>query len=892
MMRRANFAERWLTRLYRALLRLYPSAFLADDVDVDMLETFVDRYRAARRASAFRVVHFLARAAVDVVINGVAERLTHLSGSRMFHWSDVRYAIRLLTRSPVFSVLTIGVLAGGLGISIFTFSFLYTAMIKPLPLTGGESIVRVLPKANGRVRPIDAVDLAAMRGSITTLTHVGGFTTGSIIIGDDAHRRELRATIAEANLFDLARTRPLLGRTLSPGDQELGAEPVIVLSHWAWRVLFGADSAIIGRRVPMNNSFVRVVGVMPDGFGFPVAADAWMPLSNAALATNTPGEQGFSLFARLSAGASAGRASAELTQLLGRATSARVITADERAQVPNEMAVESFQMAQMGGDGPFMFAILNVLALLILMLACINVLNLLLARANERARETAVRLALGASRGRLIMQSMWESIVLCVAGGLLATAIAAWGLDAINRWTHATMERNLAFWWVWGLDRAAILAAGGFVTLAIAVLGGVIAGRVTNTQFTAVLRDGGARAGGRREGRVARALVVTQVATVSVLMFFGAMSAIVAYRVVNIDLGYDTRNVLATAVEPTGEGYKTRDERNAFYQSIARGLDAQSAVNGVLLRTHIGEIGRDGGRFEIGSSRRAFDDGSPRAYVDAIHGSPEAIGITLRSGRLFDARDGDRGQRVALVSAALAARYWPGRSPIGEPIRLAAAEDSTQLRTIVGVVNDVLLGDPLSRDRSANAVYIPLQQTDVERATVFFRHRGSVPAAQSAYYAALAAVDPRMSSDSIQEFEQMLAMTTLIAKSVAKLFAACFGFALVLAMTGTYGLMARSIGQRTREIGIRRALGATDQSVVRLLLGQGGRQLGVGVAIAAPLMIAVAIGFWTYVPIGLVLSIGSAVLVSGTIVGVVLAATYLPTRRALSVTPTEALRAD
>ncbi|HEY9226125.1 MAG TPA: FtsX-like permease family protein, partial [Gemmatimonadaceae bacterium] len=227
-----------------------------------------------------------------------------------------------------------------------------------------------------------------------------------------------------------------------------------------------------------------------------------------------------------------------------------------------------------------------------------------------------------------------------------------------------------------------------------------------------------------------------------------------------------------------------------------------------------------------------------------------------------------------------------------EQIRLATPGDSTEPRTIVGVVSDVLLGNPLSRDRTASAVYVPIGQTDVGRATVFFRHRGNSPAAQAAYYSSLTAVDPRMSSDSIQEFAEMLAMVTLIAKSVTKLFAACFSFALLLAMTGTYGLMARSIGQRTREIGIRRALGATDRSVVRLLLGQGGRQLGIGVLIAAPLMFAVALGFWAYLPIGLLLSLGSATLVSGAIVGVVLAATYLPTRRALSVTPTEALRAE
>jgi predicted permease len=881
--------ERTVRRAYRALTHLYPALFRGE-FGIDMEETFIDRYREAQARGAAATFAYLLVAVADAVANGLRERFTFSSSD--MHWNDLRYALRLLTRSPFFSALTIGVLAGGLGLSIFTFSFLYTAMLKPLPLSGGESIVRVAATMNGRITPFDAVDLAAIRGSITTLSQVGAYTRAGVVIGDDTHRRATDVTLAEANLFDVAHTRPFLGRTLLPGDQQPGAEPVLVLGNWAWRVLFGADSAIVGRRVPVNGGLVRVVGVMPNGFGFPVASDGWMPLSTELLRTTTVGTQSFDVYARLASGATVAQATAEMTQLLARATSARVRTDAERADAPTGAAVQSFQMMQMGDEGPYVFALLNVLATLILLLACINVLNLLLARANERARETAVRLALGASRGRLVMQSMWESIVLCLAGGALATMIAAWGLEAINTWTHVNMERNLTFWWVWGLDRAAVIAAGGFVTLAIAVLGGVVAARVTNTEFNAVLRDGGARSGGRREGRVVRGLVVTQIATVSVLMFFGVMSAIVAYRLVNIDFGYDTRGVLLTSVEPVGDRYATVQARRAFYQSMNDGLSARPAIDGVLLRSHVAGMRDDAGRFELGTTRRAFTAGSPRTYVDAVEGSLGAIGITLRGGRLFDARDDEHGARVALVSTSLAVQYWPGRSPIGEHIRLAAPDDSADVRTVVGVVSDILFGNVLSRDRSANGLYIPLRQSDASYATVLFRRRGDVSAAQAAFYTVLGDVDPRLAPPHISSFEEELTVSTLIAKSTAKLFAACFGFALFLAMTGTYGLMARSIGQRTREIGIRRALGATDRSVAQLLLGQGGKQLGVGVLVAAPLMLGVGFGFWYFMPIGLVVPLSAAVLVSGTIVGVVLAATYLPTRRALAVTPVEALRSE
>src|SRR4051812_20638168 len=195
----------------------------------------------------------------------------------MLYWSDVRHAGRLLRRSPLFTLLTIVVLSGGLGLSIFTFSFLHTAMIKPLPLSGGDRIVRIeQTTAGGSTRGIDAADLAAMRPAITTLTSVGAFVSRDVIIGDEKHRRVLAATAAEPNIFDVTRTLPVMGRVFHAEDQAAGAEPVVVLGHWAWTAVFGADSSIVGRQIPMNGAFTRVIGVMPEGYGFPVAAEAWI----------------------------------------------------------------------------------------------------------------------------------------------------------------------------------------------------------------------------------------------------------------------------------------------------------------------------------------------------------------------------------------------------------------------------------------------------------------------------------------------------------------------------------------------------------------------------------------------------------------------------------------
>src|SRR5690606_33868972 len=267
-------------------------------------------------------------------------------------------------------------------------------------------------------------------------------------------------------------------------------------------------------------------------------------------------------------------AAGELEALLRRARADHRLAAADSTGTQPGVVVRTSPMAQMGDEGPYVFGILNLMAVLILLLAAVNVANLLLARANERSRELAVRLALGASRARLAVQAMWEPVVLVMAGGVLGTLLAAWGLGVVNRWAQANLEGNLAFWWVWGLDGATIIAAGGFITLTIAGLGGVMAARATSTRFNEVLRDSGARAGGRGAGRAARALVATQVATVTVLMFFGVLSGIAAHAFSNIDPGYDTRNLLASSIEADAERHATPEARRAFWGRLYEGMSS------------------------------------------------------------------------------------------------------------------------------------------------------------------------------------------------------------------------------------------------------------------------------------------------------------------------------
>ena len=802
----------------------------------------------------------------------------------MFQLNDIRYAFRLLFRSPRFTLLTVLVLAGGLALSIFTFSFLYTAMLEPLPLHRGREIVRVEQRLEGRTTFLDAADVALMRPAVRTLAELGAFSSRSFVMGDADRRHVLEATVTEWNIFQLTRTRPVMGRGFLPDDQLPGAEPVIVLAHRTWEIAFGSDPGILNKLITLNGKRTRVIGVMPRGYGFPVAAESWVPMTQELLTPAKRGTSFVNLYARLAAGASKGQAQAELDALLQRVQSTY-----QSAAAPGPRAgtaVRAFPIAQFDDQGPLLLTVTNLLAALILLLACINVTNLLLARANERAREVAVRMALGASRARLALQNMWESIVLCLAGGVLAIGIAAWGLRFINTWAQNNLPGNLAFWWVWQLDGAALIAAGAFITVTMAVLSGVMAARVTGARFNNTLRDAGARSGGRREGRVSRVLVLTQVATVSVLMLVGVLSGLVARRIVHMNVGYDTNRLLSTAI-----GFPDDADQAQLYRILSTDLNRAAALESALFRAKLADMKNQNAAFAVEGAAPVAAALRPRAYVQAVLGPLETLGISTRSGRFFDERDDQRGIPVAIVSSSFAARHFQNGSAIGQRIRLAGL-GAQEWRTVIGVASDVLQGSPFSRRRSADAIYIPLAQSGPVEATLFLKHRGDAVAAQATFYQMLLAADPRITPPGISTYEEMLSKSTLMARSTAKLFALCFGFALLLALSGTYGLMARSIGRRTQELGIRQALGATENSIVRLLLGQGGRQLGTGVLIAGPIMALVGAAFYHFFTVSLFESLASGVLVSVSIVSAILLATYVPTRRVLRIGAQAALGRD
>jgi predicted permease len=597
-----------------------------------------------------------------------------------------------------------------------------------------------------------------------------------------------------------------------------------------------------------------------------------------------PDREFVSVFGRLEPGVSRAAAAAEASALLQRAGAARATA--EQASARQAIIVESFPAAQIGDERAIVFVALNVLAGLILLLSLVNVTTLLTARANERIKETAVRVALGASAARLAVQSMWESLILCVGGGIAGTAITAWGLDAITRWTRTNMEGNLAFWWVWQMDRVALLAAAAFITIAMAVLASVASVRTMQTNVREVMQDGSARGGSRRDGRLARLLVVTQVATVTVLMFVAMLSGVMARRVMNLDPGYDPGKLLQVALSPPADRFATDDARAGVFRRVQMQLSEHDAIDAALLRTTLAAR-TDRGRFAMRGNERTT--ALPTAHIVAAMGTMTALGIEILQGRAFHPGDDPRYPPVVAISRSLATRYWHNRSPLGEQVRLAGVGDTQAWRTIVAIVSDVPYGNPLSRDRSTDAIYVPLLQADASDAQVIVRYKTSEIAGRQALNQVFAAVDPLLIPGFVYRASEVIEKSGMIAVALTKLFGVCFAFALFLALAGTYGLMSRSIALRTREVGVRRALGATDATAKKMLLAQGARQLGIGTLAAAPILAIAGVAATQLLPLDGSLTAAVAVLVSATIITVVLLTTWLPTRRVLRVPLRDAL---
>jgi predicted permease len=498
--------------------------------------------------------------------------------------------------------------------------------------------------------------------------------------------------------------------------------------------------------------------------------------------------------------------------------------------------------------------------------------------------EIGVRVALGAPRLRLIVQTALENVVLCALGGALAVFLAARALEATSGFMRALLGNNRPFWWTWGLDVEVVVVAGLLLALTVVVVSVLPAFSVMRVDPNALLKDG-ARAGrGRETGRISRALVTVQVALISAVMLVGSAVALIAGRTANLDWGMDTASLYMMGLELPDDRYATAEQQSSFYDRLLAELRATPGVDAARIMRESGPA-----PFAAGGAEYATPRDRPTAWLIVLSESPVPVGPTLIEGRTFDSRDDAAGLKTALVSRKLARERWPDKSPLGETIDVAIGESATERRVIVGVVGDVTF-DPVGMTAAGNsAIYVPLPQSIRPVSRVVVRHFGEQAAVYSALYEALARLDPTIAPN-IQTYETAIDQITLFARTITKLFAGCGAFAVLLAITGIYGMSSNAVVLRTHEIGLRRALGATNRGVVALFVKQSARQLAIGLSLSVLLSVAIlaVVSQRFAIGVGEITAIGASVVL--VVAATVLLSVYVSVQSAIRLDPSSALR--
>ena len=801
---------------------------------------------------------------------------------------DIRYGARMLWKSPGFTLVAIFTLAFGIGANTAIFSVVNAVMLRPLPFKNPETLVRIkgeLKKQGVDQEPFSYPDLMDLKAQSQTLERVAAYnqTTAALTGGSEPER--LRGVNVSAELFPLLGVEPAKGRAFAPEDDQPGSSPVVLLSHALWQRRFGADPRVVGQEIMLNGRSTTVLGVMPPDFNFPVQAaqrDYWQPLAPSVGERATVRSVHYlNLVGRLKQGFTQAQAEGELKTIASRL----------EGQYPNTNTGFGMYLTSMHEDiirdvKPALLVLLGAVGL-VLLIACANVANLLLARAAGRAKEIAIRTALGASRLRVVRQLLTESVLLSLMGGLLGLLIAVWGVDLLIAASPADIPRLREM----GLD-ARVLSFTLFVSIVTGLIFGLApALQASKLDVNESLKDGGrGSTGGLHRNRVRSVLVVSEVALSLVLLISAGLLLKSFMRLQKVDPGFNPENVLTASISLAPAKYKEETQQAAFFKDV---VDRLETSPGVVAAGGVYPMPLSGSNrlisFGIAGHPPAAPGEAPEAnYRITTPDYFKAMGIALLKGRVFTDRDDRKAPPVVIINETFASRYLAGEDPLGQRI-IVDEENNPGGSEIVGIVGDVH-HESLDEEGGAE-FYFAFPQAPERSLSLVVRTQASDPASiASTIRNAVQEVDKDQPISNVQTMDQLLAGSMARRRFNMLLLGIFAVVALVLAAVGIFGVMNYSVTQRTHEIGIRMALGALPADVLKMVVAQGmtlalvGVALGLGAAflitrVMSNLLFGVsATDPVTFAGVSLLLTV------------IALLACYIPARRATRVEPVIALR--
>lgn len=794
---------------------------------------------------------------------------------------DLRYGARMLSRRPGFTLIAIITLALGIGANTAIFSVVNSVLLSPLPYKEPDRLIRVYEKrlALGRTRNVaSAPDFLDWRAQNQVFENMAAWTGwgANLSTGTGEPVRVIGAAIT-ADLFPTLGVEPQLGRTFSQEEDSPASKgPVVIISHGLWQRYLGGDREIIDKTISLNGRAVTVVGVMPQGFGFPHAeSDVWAPIGLNPADQGNRGSHFLDVLARLKPGVTIEQAQTEMNAIGARL--------EEQYQVNTGHGVNlfSFHDETVGNIRPALVVLLAAVGF-VLLIACANVANLLLARAATRHKEVAIRAALGANRARMIRQLLTESLLLAVVGGAIGLFVAAWGIDALVRISPEDTPRLNEI----GMDGRVFLFTFA-VTMFTGVLFGLIpAIQATKPDFTGSLKEGGrTSAGGATRNRARSILVIAEVA-LSLILLIGAGLMIKSFtQLSSVGPGFNPENVLTMQVNLPSLKYREGHQQTAFTKQMLERLEEIPGVESAGATVVLPLAGVYGSRyFSIeGGPPTAPGQGNNANFNLASPGFFRTLGIPLLAGRDFTAQDVQGAPEVVIINEQMARQFWPDEDALGKRITVG----NNPWRTIIGIVGDVRQSKLDTEPRQE--MYYPLLQSPSRDLTLAVRTSGDPENFLSAVRGQLQLLDKD------QPLFAIRTMNDLIAESVAPqrlnmLLMMTFAIvAIVLAMVGIYGVISYSVTQRTHEIGVRMALGAQPGDVVKMVLRHGmglsvaGVVIGAGTALLLTRwMSSLLFKVSAYDPV-------TFITLSLLLIAVAFLACYIPARRATKVDPMVAL---
>lgn len=823
---------------------------------------------------------------------------------------DLRYAVRGLTRMRGVALVAIITLALGIGVTTMMFSVVYAALLRPVPFTEPERLVVIY---NTRLTVRDGLQrLRWSRPNIVRLQAtasssfetIASFTSTSVAVSGGGEPEQIDGEVVSPDYFRTLRVTPIAGRTFQPDEDTVaGAHPVVIASARLWRRRFAADPSLVGKTFRISDVPLTVIGILPDGFaGLSGKAEFWIAPAMAARLTyadylTTP-QHFISVLARLKHGVTIVQANAELGAIGGRLTLGETDGSPDTAT----SGTASVPIADARIDRTVRRSALVLLAAAacVLLIACVNVASLLLARSRTRRREMAIRLAIGSSRARLIQQLLTEGLLIAVIAGLCGTLVATWGLYLFNQTAPVVIAsgRNdygaIATFGVPDLDVRVLLFALA-ITLGTTVLFALVpALEASRPELATALKEDDR--GGGRQGRALATLVVSEVA-LAVLLLTGSGLLIESFaRLQSRRTGFVPDDVLTFWLRPPNSRYQPADGPAIIERLLTR-IEAVPGVESAAVNrcTPFTGCSRTIIFFPDRPGDRANAPGVGRHYVSADYF--RTLGIPLLAGRTLTAADRAGSPPVAVVNEAGARRFWPGENPIGKRVWFGTTtgpfSDAARAVDIVGVVGDVKYEglDQLDNPDRAD-FYTSYLQFSFPDTMVIVKARGAATSLLPALRAAVASVDSALPIYDAMMLDERIGVAISRPRFNATLLTAFAGAALLLAAIGVYGVLSYSVSSRMREIGVRLALGADARRVIGLVLGEGLRMASIGAAVglvaalaAARLMQGLVVGVSTSDP----RILSAVVIVMMTVAGV---AAFLPARRASTVDPVVVLRQD